>query len=626
MGYTIHFGKKEIAGSKVFDLCVRATNDSETLEFIPPRLFAGWFPDAFVEDYAHWYNVDQRYVEFRPIKQPWLTSNRNWKLQRSDAQRGWCLMRGSTSLICLQSETAKQIADILNPLESASKMQCMLVNSSIVEVEIPRLRTSFTLQVGHSAMRSRQYPGMMIAEDQSLGTLVGLRNRLILKSEVTDDHIVLIPEGPVTWNRVIGHVAVNIGWQPVTCLHAYSIDSQLGRLVDNGSLQSKLLLCYLHAVTSFCIPDPLTGKTGTEESLSILQSASLRSFTQLQLDNITILARLAELTPQRQYYPANEKVMQIIEWRKDLSCLSHHENFHQEVAEIFGQDRRMRIFYPNIPIDQPASPDSDPQLLQRSRIRSSTFRVSDFGAEDFTIIHDRLYSGRDRDYQSDACSRVYTLCHSLYHNSGFLEGVELGTIVSHLWNLLAKYDSINGPEALMDSANIRYDASYILDPIKIIATDWCGIHRLFYAHLSRPNKYQVMIWLSTMAFSKKSDMVTLRVLAAMYTLTDVGVLWPPRRPRFQPKRGFEFNEQDLRSTTNSAIRSTTPESQWSPERWENYSTFQARIKRHTKENRRQALGNFMRDLRQQWPISSPSIPPARGNPSFADYFDVSKAM
>lgn len=626
MGYTIHFGEKKIAGSKIFDLCVRARNESETLEFIPSRLFSGWFPDAFVEDYVHWYNVDQGYVEFVPIKQPWLTSNHNWKLRRGDAQRGWCLMKGSSSLICLQSETAKQIADILSPVENGSKLQCMLVNSSIFEVEIPRLRTSFTLKVGHSALRSRQYPGMVIAEDQSLETLVGLYNRLILKSELTDDRIVLIPEGPVTWNSVKDHVAVNIGWQPVTCLHSYSIDTQLGRLVDNGSLQSKLLLCYLHAVTSFCIPDPLTRKTGTEESLSILRSASLRSFTQLQLENMTILARLAELTPQRQYYPANEKVMQTIEWRRDLTSLSHHEDFRKEVAEIFSQDRRMRIFYPHILIDQPELPDSDHELLQRSRIRSSTFRVSDFGAEDFTIMHDRFYSGRDKEYQSDKCSRIYTLCQPLYHNFGFLEGMEIETIVSHLWNFLAEYDSINGPEALMDSTNIRYDASYILDPNQIIATNWCCIHRLFSVEPSRPNKYQIMIWLSTLAFSKKSDMVALRVLAAMYTLADTWVFWPPRRPRFKPSRGFKINDQDLRSSINGALQFTTPESQLSPERWENHASFRSRMKKRTKENRRQTLDDFMRDLRQQWPTSSPTIPPARGNPTFADYFDVDKAM
>lgn len=626
MGYTIHFGTKKVAGSSLSDLYVRAINEEEAWEFIPSRLFTGWFPDAFVEDYAHWYNVDQGYLEFRPIKQPWLSSNRSWKLQRSETRRHWCLVKGSSILLCLQSETAKRISDILSPVENASKLQCILVNSSIVKIEIPRLRINFTLQVGHSSIRSRQYPGMVIAEDQSLGTLVGLCNRLILKNEITGDRIVLIPEGLVTWKRVVGHVAVDIGWQPVSCLHSYSVDSQLGRLVDNGSLQSKLLLCYLHAVTSFCIPDPLTGKTGTEQALCILRSASLRSFTHLQPDNITILKRLAELTPQRQYYPANIKVMQNIEWQKNLSCLTHHEDFRKEVVEIFEQDRRQRIFYPNIPVDLPALPESAPQLLQRARIRSSTFRVSDFGAEDHTILHDRLDPGRDRDYQSDKCSRVYTICKTLFNNFEFLGGIESGTVVSHVWNLLSKYDSTNGPEVLMDSTNIRYDASYILDPVKVIATNWCGIHRLFCADLSRPNKYQVMIWLSTLAFSKQSDMVTLRVLATLYTIVDTGVLLPPPRPRFQPKKGFELNEQGLRSSINDAILSTTPESQLSPKRGESYSAFKLRIKKLRKENRRQVLDDFVGDLRLQWPISSPIVPPAKGNLTFADYFDVNKAM
>lgn len=625
MGYTIHFGKKEIAGSGLSDLYVRARNEENCWEFIPSRFFTGWFPDAFVEDCVHWYNVDKGYVEFRPIKQPWITSNHNWKLRRSDVLCGWCLARGSNSVVCLQRKTAKQISKILSPVEKACKVQCILVDSSIVEIELPRLRISFTFQVGRSSIRSRQYPGMVIDNDQSIGTLIGLRNRLILKNEITQSRIVLIPEGPVTWKRLAGHIAVDIGWQSVSCLHSYSMDNQLGRLVDNGSLQSKLLLCYLHAVTSFCIPDPLTGKTGTEQSLSILRSASLRSFTQLQLENISILESLASLTPQRQYYPAHKKVMQNIEWQESLTCLAHHEDFRKEVVDIFDQHRRARIFYPNSQIDLPKLPESDPKLLQRARIRSSTFRVSDFGAEDHTVMHDQIYHGRDMNYQSDKCRQVYTICETIYDNSGFVEGPALAT-VSHLWNLLSTYDSTNGPEILMDLTNIRYDASYILDPIEIVATNWCGIHRLFHSDLSRPNRYQVMIWLSTLAFSKKSDMLTLRILAGIYNITDMRVLSPPRVRKFHVKRGFEFQEQDLRPSIYGASLRTTPESQLPPRRGENNSNFQRRIGNLRNENRKQALDNFIQDLRSQWPTSSPAIPPARSNPAFADYFDVRKAM
>ena len=49
--------------------------------------------------------------------------------------------------------------------------------------------------------------------------------------------------------------------------HCYHIDDQLGRLVDNRRLQSRLYRLYLHATTSHCVVDTLTGRTGTEEAL-----------------------------------------------------------------------------------------------------------------------------------------------------------------------------------------------------------------------------------------------------------------------------------------------------------------------------------------------------------------------
>lgn len=71
-------------------------------------------------------------------------------------------------------------------------------------------------------------------------------------------------------------------------------------------LQSKLHLCYLHALTSFCLPDPFTHRTGTEQALSILRSAGVRSFNRLEQDNVDTLHRIARLTAGRRCYPANE--------------------------------------------------------------------------------------------------------------------------------------------------------------------------------------------------------------------------------------------------------------------------------------------------------------------------------
>ena len=58
--------------------------------------------------------------------------------------------------------------------------------------------------------------------------------------------------------------------------HAYDVDTELGCLIGNGSPMSTRYLAYLHADTSCHRPDPLTGKTGVQAALLLLQSAGCR--------------------------------------------------------------------------------------------------------------------------------------------------------------------------------------------------------------------------------------------------------------------------------------------------------------------------------------------------------------
>ena len=54
---------------------------------------------------------------------------------------------------------------------------------------------------------------------------------------------------------VVGYPVVIPRWKH-DCFRA---NTSPGRLVYNGSPQRKLLLCHLHAATSHCLPDQLTG-------------------------------------------------------------------------------------------------------------------------------------------------------------------------------------------------------------------------------------------------------------------------------------------------------------------------------------------------------------------------------
>ncbi|KAF7592481.1 hypothetical protein BBP40_000216 [Aspergillus hancockii] len=540
-----------------------------------------------------------------------------------DRRRSDLLLRsGHLALICATTFDAEDIV-LVRMLENISDTAVLLQCS----IELPRLRLRFELKPRTSAIQSREYQGMFIDPDQSLDTLVGLRNRLILRHESGGDRVVLIPEGQVSWYKDNGHIAVEIGWQAATTLHPYAVDNQLGRLTDNGSLHSRSILCYLHALTSFCLPDPLTQRTGTEQALTILRSASMRSFDRLHPEDSLILAKIAELTPERHYYPSNERVMQTVRWDKHLGFLAQHDSFYKQVKAIFDHDNRMRMFHPNEQVKQPPLPHIDPDLLTRTEIRSSSFRVAGFGAEDHTVEYDRPYVGLDLNRNSARFCRVYRLCKILYEEIPSAREILHVDLLSKLWQFLSQTHVVHAASLPVDSNKIKYDAALILEPMAFVSSHWCSLHQLLCSRDSGLSKFQLMVWLATLAFSDSSNMVVLEILASLYVIPEMADLTLPSRGPFQLWHGYEVDEAILGSRIRqSAVLSHTPESNLHPLPNETLQAFQARKRRIAKQNRTLALQTFIRGLKDQWPIRSPTIPPQQAGPRFGDYYGTHKAM
>ncbi|KAL2816576.1 hypothetical protein BDW59DRAFT_166300 [Aspergillus cavernicola] len=626
MGYETHLKKKQVPGTAEFDLCVRGVTKDQSWEFIPRRLLIGLVPDAFVENYAHWYNLNDQYVEFRPVDKPWHSSNSHWQMRRNELRTGWHVAKGEVSLINVRSPTAQLLSEIFEPIEQPLKLHCKLHHtSSALEIEIPRLRLGFDLQSGSSVIQSRQYRGMSIEMDQVLGTLIGLHNKLILASSDRQDRVVLIPEGPVSWEQEDIHIRVNIGWEAITTLHPYLVKDDLGYLADNGSLQSKLILCYMHALTSFCLPDPLTQKTGTEQALSILRSASLRSFAQLQPENAALLAKIAQLTPERRYYPANERVMQSVQWQKGLGFLTQHADFRKEVALIFQHDCRMGIFHPTVEVAHPPLPFVVTDLQKRDRIRSSIFRTSTFGAEDHTGDFDHVYSGLDAARNSTGASRVFQLCKIIQDKIPSARPLDAQELTSKLWKFLSHSQPTFGADALVAVTEMKYDASLLVDPNRFVASNWCRIHKLLCSESSLLDRFQLMIWLSTMAFAENPNMLVLETVASFYVIREMASICFPEQGPFTLSEGHEFNWRDLSSRLESARSRKTPASGLVREPCETPKQFKSRYTRTLEKNRTEACDQFLRHLELQWPVKFPSSPCSQGCPRFEVYFDKGQA-
>jgi hypothetical protein len=628
MGHTVNLARKKLTGCEEFDLCIQATEQGRTWEFIPPRLLKGSFPDAFLGGYVHWYDVHNGFVEFRPLEKPWVSLISNWRLQKTSAHDSWRLAKDNLFLVSVKSRTAEVISAILQPIEKPFKLHCTFDSTtSSLGVELPRLRLRFEIKPRSSAIRSREYRGMFIDPDQSLDALIGLRNRLILRHENSEDRVVLIPEGPVSWYKDNGHIAVEIGWQAATTLHPYPVDNLLGRLTDNGSLHSRSMLCYLHALTSSCLPDPLTQRTGTEQALTILRSASMRSFDRLQPETRVILVKIAELTPERHYYPSNERVMQTVRWDKHLGFLAQHDSFYKEVKAIFDHDNMMKMFHPNEKVNQPPLPHMDPDLLRRDEIRSSSFRVAGFGAEDHTVQYDRPYVGLDLNRNSARCSRVYSLCKILYQKIPSTRKILYVDLLSKLWMFLSQTHIVYAASVPVDGSRIQYDAALILEPMTFISSHWCSLHQLLCSRDTGMSKFQLMVWFATLAFSDNSNMIVLEILASLYVIPEMANHTPPSRGPFQLWHGYDVDEARLRSQIlQSAVLSHTPESNLHPLPNETLKAFRSRKRRIAEQNRTLALQPFIRGLKDQWPTRSPTMPHVPDGPRFGDYYGTQTAM
>lgn len=200
----------------------------------------------------------------------------------------------------MRGNAARTISSLLSAVEN--EVHVHILHNKHVElavIELPRLKLDFHVASGDDQIRSRQYRGMVLDEDQNLGTMVGLNSKLVLRqSQSASDRLVLIPEGFVQFSRTsTHHVSVLIRRQGDAVIHAYRLDTTLGRVLDSGALQSKLLLSYLHALTSHCLPDPLTRSTGTEAAVTILRSSAVRSFTGLTLYNMKVLNKKLRFLP-----------------------------------------------------------------------------------------------------------------------------------------------------------------------------------------------------------------------------------------------------------------------------------------------------------------------------------------
>ncbi|TGO48153.1 hypothetical protein BCON_0249g00010 [Botryotinia convoluta] len=378
---------------------------------------------------------------------------------------------------------------------------------------------------------------MSVDKNQDIGTFTGLVNKLVLCSSDNATRVVIVPDGEISFTQKNGHVQVNIDTTSTSSCsyHDYRIDPQLGRLIDNGSLKTCLFRLYLHSITSDVIPDALTGKTGTEEALNGLSSSSVWSFFTLSSSEIGLLLKLRDLSPQVTYYPAHKKSMQMISW-KNLPILSQHERFCKQVDLIFTHAKKLVPFQTasdkKHPIPEPNN-RSSPILISAAIIRNAVYRVDGFGAEEFTTIKDKEYDSRDGSCDASRRADIYQTAALVYSWS---QKLKVYTGLLGIMNSLSTH--IIGPGAITENV-IGYNSKWLDKPQSFFSENWCAIYQQLSASIETRDKYKIMIFLSTLIFSKKVEHSLVHTFLAFATMPIFNCIKIPQYQLFPLCEGFE---------------------------------------------------------------------------------------
>ncbi|TAQ90964.1 hypothetical protein B7494_g730 [Chlorociboria aeruginascens] len=545
-GHQIHFGMR---GS---ELIIQTQKGDQVSQVLPVSCIQDDFPQAFIDGYAHFLDLKTNLVEWRPLENPWMPSSQNWRTV-SHLSHQYLELDPSRRLIDIKSPTAILITNILSSLDEANRIHIVFNQKEAqLEIHLPRLKLDFVMRLKCSLserkLESKQFRGMAVGRNQSFGSMIGLVDKLVL-CDATGARSVLIPHGNVVSKRSQDHMYVTVGleWGPRHEYYQFLIDEQLGRLVDNGSLKSKLFKCYLHAVTSGCLPDPLTGRSGTEEALQGLRSASVRSLLKLDPEEITLLESIRELTPERRFYPKGSKVMQTTSW-SSLPSLSQHESFQKEVDSILKQVMDLDMFQETpIKIPDRSKKEGSRELLTRAAIRNSAYRVDTFGAEDYTQQYDLEYSARDtiatstREFQTCCASKMVESWSSNLqtHNNilGYMES----------WNAL-----IDGPSS-SDAVVLGFDSTWLSDPKSFLPGRWCALQKILSSDSIKQVKYKVLFLLSTLAFSPHQDQKIIETLFAL-SIQDLSGLTPPKHAAFDLSQGYKPTRDKLTTIFQPYIR------------------------------------------------------------------------
>jgi hypothetical protein len=484
------------------DLLILTREKDKILALIPSQQLSGDLPKMFIKDYTHWINLTTGTIELRPLDRRWQSSPLNWRIAYS--QQSATMELGREQLVDGQTQLFKAIARILAAIEVSDHLHVTHSPKDGVIIRLPRY--NFHFRLGKELRLYSPELAAFVDSDQDLGTLYGLRSKLVLKNNDSGIRSALIPIGTVNYkisdsSNTVVDIDNKDGRSVRYCL--YTVDAILCRLRGPPDLYSGYYLAYLHALTSHIIHDPLTGLNGTEQALVILRQACMLPTEPLTQNEIELLEDIAGLSPVREFYPPHLQKMQTVYWDPALPVSSQHDEFVHLARKFYTHSLQIDHFFDSkTPVSKQLATGKHDSLLHRARVHNAIYRSYEFGGDQLHARKDRSYTPRSREVPSQALQRVYETAYLLHKRPSGME------VCANLWEEVESWREVSGPRTSVGPLGELVDLH--------LPSAWSTLYLYCQNHRSPEYALQSSFIFGTIALTTKSnkDFTLVRTLIA----------------------------------------------------------------------------------------------------------------
>ncbi len=462
-------------------------------------------------------------------------------------------------------------------------------------------------------MESNNMHNMIVDRNQCTGTMIGLRNQLVLRhkdanfASLPRSRLVIIPHGKVqfTFDPDQRHVSISIDTdrdsQRRIVWYKYEIDTDLGLLVGNFSLTSRLFKIYLHALCSHSLPDPLTAQTGTDHALQELHGAGCFSFQELVKADIELLRLIAEISPIRSYYPPHLRTMQTTEWSSRLPILSQHRLFDSAVSKIIDHSLSLSVF-PELrqAATSPWQSRSDPILTVRAG-RHAVYYQGDAGSSSNV---DRICYSRDCVQNTDAGIQALKTSRLAYasHMGLTIKPFSLTT----LYDIFRKWGTMQG---LDPQRSLTYSHRWLSFDL---SQQWLSVYESCREFSQPRSKFMLIFSFAALAFRNEPDLTFhVPVLLACATIHSSSLTAPPP---IYTSYDLSHGHVPLRHKVSSIVRTHIYSLDNSPAGYlpylpyEDNQGYRNRISRIYATLSQQKVDDVVDRFMRQWPCNNPQSP------------------